>query len=291
MSSRGFGFVTTARCRAPSLSTLAPEMIRAVGSDLDGTLLPASKQISARLKPILEQLKARGILFFPVTGKALGLTLQTLTPLEDLDIPMVCLDGAVLRLKGENFWDPECFLPSDLVKELLAASAGLSVYLFDDDLLYVRGNVGSGVYREWALHCGGEPEAAPLGAVTHLIITHESWAALSELAGRIEPLLGRQVHSLLAKERFYGSYNLVVCKKVLSKCRGAERLLKHYGFELKDMLFFGDWRNDIPLLKRAAFPVAMRNAGEAVARHARAVTLFSNEEAGVERFLIRFFDL
>ena len=99
------------------------------------------------------------------------------------------------------------------------------------------------------------------------------------------------MRSFLSPGHYYGSYCLILRSRKLSKYRGTVRLLKCYGLSLKEMLFFGDWRNDIPILKRAGFPVVMRNADQEVARYAEAVTLFSNEEEGVEKFLQGFFSL
>ncbi|HEB11841.1 MAG TPA: hypothetical protein ENI06_11585, partial [Spirochaetales bacterium] len=66
---------------------------KAVGSDLDGTLLPYSKELTARFVDVLARMEKRNILFFPVTGKTLNLTDITFSALE---VPMVCLDGAVI---------------------------------------------------------------------------------------------------------------------------------------------------------------------------------------------------
>ena len=56
-------------------------------------------------------------------------------------------------------------------------------------------------------------------------------------------------------------------------------------FSLGEIMFIGDWVNDIPLLREVGFPVAMRHAPPAVSSCSRAMTLFGNDEEGVSRFL------
>ena len=266
-----------------------PGRIKAVGTDLDGTLLPASKNISPCLGEIINKLEKRGIIFFPVTGKTLSLTEQTFADLKIQDLPMVCLDGAVIRLNGQVLWNPETFLRSEMVSEIMALTESISLFMFDRDVLYIRGTVKEDIHKPWAPSYGADPECAGLSSVTHLILVHKNRSYLENTAEKIKPVLGSEARSYISL--FHGYFNLLVCSKNLSKSEGAQTLLKHYGLTLQDMLFFGDWKNDITLLKKAGFPVAMKNSVPGVAAHSHSVTLFTNEEKGVEKFLVNFFGL
>jgi len=262
--------------------------MRAVATDLDGTLLPASKRISHELVEITRRLDRIGIPFFPVTGKSLGLTEKTLG---GLDIPMVCLDGAVIKQGGKVFWDRRSFIPRDLAGEILSLAADLSLFMFDHDVLYLREPVAPVHYLHWGARWGGEVGQAPLTGVTHIIFLDEHREPLSVLKEAIQTRHDNELRCFLSPRPFNGAYFLVILSPRLSKCRGTRRLLAEYGLDLPDLIFFGDWRNDIPLLKRAGFPVVMKNAGPRVGQEARARTLYTNEELGVERFLNAYFSL
>jgi hydroxymethylpyrimidine pyrophosphatase-like HAD family hydrolase len=262
--------------------------MRAVATDLDGTLLPASKRISPQTVAIARALKRRGIPFFPVTGKTLSLTESTFG---GLDVPMVCLDGAVIKQRGRVVWDQGSFIPAAEASDILSLAGDLPLFIFDHDLLYVREPVVPLHYRHWGVRGGGEIRQAPLAGVTHMIFPNADSTPLAALAEAIRSRHHDGLRCFLSPRRFQGAYYLVILSPHLSKCRGTRRLLAGCGLDLPDLLFFGDWRNDIPLLKRAGFPVVMKNAGPRVASCARAMTLYSNEELGVERFLNAYFAL
>jgi hydroxymethylpyrimidine pyrophosphatase-like HAD family hydrolase len=269
-------------------SSLTSMNMRAVATDLDGTLLPASKRISPRLVEIWKNLKRLGIPFFPVTGKSLVLTESIF---DGLDMPLVCLDGAVIKHHGQVEWDAQSFIPPPIAAEILSLSGKTPLFMFDHDILYVREPVASLHYRHWGGPQGGDARIAPLAGVTHMIFLDATISALAALEEEIRARHDEALRCFLSARLFQGAYYLVILSPRLSKCRGTRRLLAEYSLDLPDLLFFGDWRNDVPLLKRAGFPVVMKNAGERVARYARAVTLYSNEEMGVERFLNAYFAL
>jgi hydroxymethylpyrimidine pyrophosphatase-like HAD family hydrolase len=269
-------------------NSLTSMNMRAVATDLDGTLLPASKRVSPQLLEIRQALQQRGIPFFAVTGKSMGLTEKTFG---GLDIPLVCLDGAVVKHGGRAVWDTRSFIPPAVATDILSLGGDLPLFMFDHDILYVREPVAPMHYRHWAAGRGGEVGQAKLAGVSHMIFQSSQPSPLADLQEAIRARHGEELRCFLSPLQFHGVYYLVLLSPYLSKCRGTRRLLAAYGLDLPDLLFFGDWRNDIPLLKRAGFPVVMRNAGPRVARCARAVTMYSNEELGVERFLNAYFAL
>lgn len=267
---------------------LGPAPFKAVGTDLDGTLLSSSKQLSAQFETILEKLKNRGVLLFPITGKTLGLTKKIFA---GLDLPMVCLDGAVIKVRGKALWDQKSFLPEKVVRESLILTRRIPLFLIDRDVLYIRRPLAKVHYENWACRYGLDPEKADLSSVTHLVIPHSDYEFLQRLRSRIRARFGGNLRYFISSERFKEKHFFILRSPFLSKYLGSRRLLQEYGLALKDMLFFGDWKNDIPLLKRVGFPIVMREASDEVARFARAVTLFSNEAEGVERCLKVYFKL
>lgn len=260
---------------------------KAVGSDLDGTLLPASKDLTARFFDVFARMEKRNILFFPVTGKTLNLTDITFSALE---VPMVCLDGAVIKDRGRVLWDERSLLSADFVRSVLKCTS-LPLFLIDDDVIYFRNGVDEKHYGYWSEKLDSPPEKASLKRTTHVVIPWPEKKALMKIKESLCNRLQPEIACFLSPQPIHESFYLVFRSRSLSKFRGSSRLLAEYGLTIDEMLFFGDWRNDIPLLKRVGFPVVMRNAESDVAAYARAMTLFSNEEMGVERFLMSFFDL
>ena len=72
-----------------------------------------------------------------------------------------------------------------------------------------------------------------------------------------------------------------------SKSHGIDKVLEHYGIDLKDTMAFGDGGNDIPMLSHVHVGVAMGNASEKVRAAADYVTT-SVDEDGVANALRHF---
>ena len=73
----------------------------------------------------------------------------------------------------------------------------------------------------------------------------------------------------------------VNCKGI-SKGRAVEELAKELGIDIKDVICIGDGGNDLEMLKRAGFSVAMENALDEVKSTVDYIT-DSNNESGVSK--------
>ncbi len=264
-----------------------PEEIKAVGADLDGTLLPASKIIPAGTRDVINRLMKRGIPFFPVTGKTLSLTKEIF---RGLDVPMVALEGAHIHVMKEDIWNVECLIKSELCREIINRFPRFSGFVVSDDRIFVRGEVAKKHYVLWGGEDVGRIEECDFKHTTLIVFISDERGVFEEARETICHLYGEYVVPYLTPQRYLDKYYLTLRSVTTGKYRGVEKLLSYYNLTMKEMLFFGDWKNDIPMLKRVGFPVAMRNAEEDVAKYARAMTL-KNEEEGVAHFLRGFFNL
>ncbi len=265
-----------------------PDEIKAVGTDLDGTLLPESKVIPERTRRVINELMKRGIPFFPVTGKTLALTREIF---KGINVPMVALEGAYIRVMGKNIWNDECIIGPELCKEILGLFPETSGFVVSDDRVYVKGDVEEKHYVLWGGRNVGKIEECNFTHTTLLVFISEVREPFETIREEICHRYGKYVVPYLTPTKYLDKYYLTLRSITTGKYRGVEKLLGYYGLTMKDMLFFGDWKNDIPMLKRVGFPVAMRNAEEDVAKYAKAVTLKTNEEEGVAHFLEGFFRL
>ncbi len=266
----------------------SPSEIKAVGADLDGTLLPASKIITERTKETILKLLERGIPFFPVTGKTLSLTKDIFN---GLDVPMVALEGAYIHVNGEDIWNEECIIDDDLVVELVNLLPGFDGFVVSNDRVYVMGNPEERHYRLWGGKRVYRIEECDFKHTTIIIFVSDEQEVFSNMKERVCRDYGDRIVPYLSPEMYLDKYYFTLRSVKLGKYRGAEKLLSYYNLTMDEMLFLGDWKNDIPMLKRVGFPVAMRNAEEGVAKYSRAMTLKTNEEDGVAVFLEGFFGL
>jgi hypothetical protein len=77
----------------------------------------------------------------------------------------------------------------------------------------------------------------------------------------------------------------------VNKFWAVERLISKEGISMKNVIAFGDGKNDIPILKEAGIGVAMINANDEVKKNADFVTRFDNQNNGIYRFFIENMEL
>ena len=263
--------------------------IRALALDLDGTLLTSDKRVSADSLATLRALLARNLKIMAVTGKAPRLSGRCLAP---LDVPMVCLDGAVHVAAGVERWVPGTTISTSLAGEVLTASDA-PCYVLAAGTTLVRGTVEKPQFSDWSDRVSPLTSSRHLRRVTHMVFPHRDRGKLNKLARRVQQLERRlgcaELGIHVTDEPFFGRYSLFIRRAGCTKLRGMRSLARRMRFSLGETMFIGDWVNDIPLLREVGFPVAMRHAPPAVSSCALAMTLFGNDEEGVGRFLRAYY--
>ena len=263
--------------------------IRALALDLDGTLLTSDKRVSEDSLATLRALLARNLKIVVVTGKAPRLSGRCLSP---LDLPMVCLDGAVHVEGGVERWVPATTIGTSLVGKLLAASDA-PCYVLANGTTLVRGALEEPQFSDWSDRVLPLTSARHLQRVTHVVFPNHDRGKLNTLARQVQQLVRRlgcaELGIHVTDQPFFGRYSLFVRRAGCTKLRGMQSLARRMRFSIGEIMFIGDWVNDIPLLREVGFPVAMRHAPPAVSSCARVMTLFGNDDEGVGRFLRAYF--
>lgn len=80
---------------------------------------------------------------------------------------------------------------------------------------------------------------------------------------------------------------LEVSLKQVDKGTGIEALASYYGLKLENIMAFGDFDNDVPMLKKAGFGVAMQNGTPDALSSANYIT-DTNENGGVGKAIEKF---
>ena len=72
--------------------------------------------------------------------------------------------------------------------------------------------------------------------------------------------------------------------KINCKSKGIDAVIKHYGFDISEVMAFGDGGNDVKMIKHAAYGVVMGNAVDEAKEVADFVTT-SVDEGGIANAL------
>lgn len=239
-------------------------------TDLDGTLLDRTGRVHATDREAISQLQARGI---PVTICTGRLFTGTRHIAEEVGVEggIVCTDGTDVMhaqtgealLRHPMDLDALCSVQSVFEGSESAYAMARDAIYHDDrglDLLSYMSIWSKDHNRIDNIHRFSELDVAQ--EVSALVgLGHEEWAAEAQTAVR-ERSSGRLQVAAFATRRpeFRGLWAVFARTAGPTKATGLKWLADQQGIGLEDVVFVGDWHNDIPLLREAGATFAMSQA-------------------------------
>ena len=270
---------------------------RLVATDVDGTLLDPTDQVSERTRAAVHRVVAAGVPFVLVTGRPP----RWIPPIVELlghAGATVCANGAVLynaatdQVSYTVTLDPmqlrdaaeviATALPgAKLAVELPAASAAMNGA---DQFL-----AEPGYTHPWP---GGDSADAPrdvlLGRPAIKLLVRQPNASSDLMAAAVRELLGATSQARLDVTYSTGYGLIELSAPGVTKGTGLARLAGQLGVAPADVLALGDMPNDLSMLRWAGHGVAMANAHPAVLEAADEITA-GNSEDGLAIILERWF--
>lgn len=252
--------------------------VRLIVSDIDGTLLPSGGRISPATRDAVRACRERGVEFVVASGRwypsAREISAGQLG-IED-GYMIICNGGAVVRSGGEV-----------LMEDGLDAAQARYVYdLFQGAGVTMTSYVRGGIYRMRIsqLHAFRLPERGGyFGGADYAVVDDDGEAFARhglnhpykmEAYSDDYALLDRLRAQLLAAGLSVNSafpFNLEVMAPNTGKGRATRWLAEYLGVAREEIMAFGDYTNDLPMLESAGIPVAVGNAKEEVRRAARII--------------------
>lgn len=252
-------------------------MVKLVATDLDGTLLGTDKVIPAEIFPLAHALKNKGVLFVPSSGRSPYTLYENFRPIAD-DIDFICDNGAVAISGGEIIYSRP--VPREIVNEVLEWSKGedAHVLLCGSQTTYLESVEGTKY----------EPHVKPY--YFRRVSRDELWKvqddinkiAICDLRNprtgsfdRLVKMLGGRAAATVSGEVW-----MDVMQNGIDKGKALTAIQKHRGITADETVAFGDFYNDIPLLKCAKYAYVMKNANEDMFEYGNRIA-DSNDEGGV----------
>ncbi|BDV31729.1 Cof-type HAD-IIB family hydrolase [Microbacterium terricola] len=267
----------------------APD-IRLIAADMDGTLLRPDGVIPDRLWALLERLHERGIAFAPASGRQLA-TLQRMFGGVEVELDYIAENGAYV-VRG----DVE--ISSDALDPALVATV----------VTRLRSLVAAGELHAGLVLCGKRSaHIEDTGAVFHAEVEkyYEKLEITDDLLAVDDQVLklaiydfdGGEGHTAPAFDDLAASHQVVVSGQhwvdimnaTVDKGIALRTLQRALGITPAQTMAFGDYLNDLELLRAADWSYAMSNAHPdvlAAARHHAP----SNAEEGVISIVEAFLD-
>lgn len=221
--------------------------IKAVISDLDGTLLNASHVLSERTKKVIQKIEAKNILFVIATGRHFMDVLQLKDKMGAN--PYIVTANGALVLDRNNEIIYQSVIPKDIVKALLEIEVPDVVYknIYQDDLWLM--NRKSDVFDDYYVDENGfnytlcDFETRYDHETNKVFFTSKVPEALIPIYHQIN-----EQYSDFVDTTFSLPQVLEVMAKGTNKGRALDFLLGRLGIESDHCIAFGDGLNDKEML-------------------------------------------
>ena len=269
-------------------------ILKAIFSDIDGTLLNSSYQITQETKKAISKVVNDDIPFILVSARMPSGILHLQQTLS-INSPIICYSGAlILGLDNDNsertIIDSISLLKADvqeiykIVNELYS-SVDFSLYSYNQWI--VSDNESKWVLQEKEI-AGVSPILCPLSSFIE--DNHDIHKCLCMGEPQIINLIEIELKAKFPDLSIYKSKDtyLEIMSGNASKSNAIKKLERLYDITSQEVLAFGDNFNDIDMLKYAGLGVAMGNAPDEVKIIADEVTL-SNDEDGLKYTLNKYF--
>ena len=283
----------TSYCVSDEMKTVLSG-IRAIASDVDGTLISSDQTIHPTTKEAVKKAVEQVLCsesslrhFFPATGKTRA-AVQSLGPeLAPLlkSCPGVFVQGLYcVNAEGEVIYEEKLEeVGADAVIEF-AESEGLSVFGYDGDDIFTTSKANPRHVREFS-EVWGEPTPIIIESLLGYQANFHKVLVWSDDTNSINNVVRPQLEKLAADNN--GSVTqaiptmLEILPKGASKARGVQKLCEYLGISMQEeLLAIGDAENDMAFLQESAFGVAVGNAVPKVKEVADFVLDETNDEGG-----------
>jgi Cof subfamily protein (haloacid dehalogenase superfamily) len=256
---------------------------RLAAIDLDGTLLHSDGTVSARTRDALASLRARGVTIVFVSARHPG-SLAEVARDAGVGGLAVCSNGATVydldrgRVVRERTLATE--VAAKLVRALRERVPGIRFAVesraelsFEPEFSGWDWHPPDGTRIADALDLVADP-------ITRLIVRDDAYE-LDVLAALVREVVGESASVLVPGER-----TVELSAVGVNKATALAELCDELGLESGDVIAFGDFPNDLPMLVWAGHSVAVANAHPDVIAAADEITA-SNDEDGVAVVLER----
>lgn len=270
---------------AATPTVIAPETVRAVALDLDGTLAGADHAVSPRSLRALAALEARGVTPIMITGRtahAAALPVRA----AGLSAPTISYNGALVEVPatGERLLHRP--LPRPVQEEVLALAAetGLTPTLWTATAMHIP---EPGALASLLAAINDEPpQVGPLESVVGDGVLKAMLGGEPERLDAVAGLLQARLPVLMRSlDVFYET-----SRPEASKAPALALVLERLGVPPEACLGIGDGDTDVDWLQTIGFPVAVANARPRV--RATAVRVIGHHaDDGVAEFLEALFEL
>ncbi|QLK85358.1 Cof-type HAD-IIB family hydrolase [Staphylococcus sp. 17KM0847] len=286
-------------------------MVKLIATDMDGTLLNAAHEVSEENIKAIQYAQSQGITVVIATGRAFY---EAHTPVTEagLKVPYICLNGAEVRDESLNIIHTAS-INDELyhsVQEILHEE-GIYYQLYTNLGIYTEDPERDiEIYMDIAKHAGQQANIEKIRQHVQYRIDRGTLKVVSDYK-QVEAVPGELIMKVLAfdydleklnrvKEKLATHTNLAVSSSSMGNIEithvqaqkgvALTAIAEQLDIDKEEIMAIGDNLNDVSMLERVGYPVAMAN-GMSEVKDIAAFTTTSNEESGVAKAIYRVLDI
>ncbi len=255
------------------------ENIKLIVSDMDGTLLRSNHELSPEFKSVYKALQEKGIQFVPASGRQF-FSITSYFEDEKDQMAIIAENGTYVTNQGKEVFIDE--LNKDLVKEVILESRkipGANLVLAGKNAAYIESTdeeFKAFFQNFYAKNISVDDlfDVIETEKIIKIAIQHAKGSE-ENLYPKFQLLEKYNVNVVVSGEVWIDIMN-----NNTNKGKALKELQANLGVTKNETMVFGDYMNDIEMLKLAKYSFAMENAHPNV-KEVSNFTAPSNDEDGV----------
>lgn len=283
-------------------------MFKAVVSDLDGTLISSSGELTFKTLEAIKKIQNNGIKFVILSGRRYE-EIKSILIKYNLSCDVVGLNGAEFVYDNKRYISKDNIINEDLVKIISKCEMESILYkvysnkeiIFKeyDDIIYKLIELAKLYYNDVPsiLICAYNLYNSICGNciiesdIIDYLDQSKSKAFKIEVLSPIEKKLNIIRDEVMKCNDLNvtssNSLNIEIMSKYIDKGQAVKRISKVLGLDIKEIIGIGDNFNDLAMFNNVGLSVAMGNAPEEIKKKVNYVTK-TNDEDGIAEVIDRF---
>lgn len=254
--------------------------IKLIATDMDGTLLNSKHEVSNLFFELFKEIKKHNVLFVAASGRPYYSIINKLSAIKD-DIIVVAENGGIVVEQGKLLLSTP--IKKDKLSQLVSivnSSSHIHAVFCTQSKAYLK-SVSNGYIKTLSEYY---PTSSFIDSITEIkediikiALYHDE-----DSEKYIYPYVKELESDYQIK--ISGKNWIDISDDLANKGHALELLQKTYNISKEETLVFGDYNNDLEMLKLASYSFAMKNAHSTVKEIANFQTK-SNDDFGVELIL------
>lgn len=258
-------------------------MIKLIATDMDNTLLDEESRIPGGFTAVLEELVEKNVRMVIASGRPYYTLRSAFGPMAD-KLSYICDNGALVVHKNKVVY--KSLMDDNLVKEIIRSVEGnkdsiVIVCALDGAYTDNTDEEINDLFRVYYTNLSVVDDLTKLEKEVNKVTIY-STDTMKVLNDIINPRFGKELYVVTSGEVW-----IDITNKGTNKGIGMRSIMAADNLKKEEIMAFGDYYNDIEMLKEAEYSFVMENAPEDMKKHGKYIAE-SNKDHGVLKAISKY---